>query len=54
MTAKVDAQQQQHEIDKKSKKDGDILNDASVNASIRLCLKVMIIMRQEKHNKAAE
>lgn len=29
------------------------LNDASVNASIRLYLRVMIIMRQERHNKRA-
>lgn len=30
------------------------LNDASVNASIRLYLRVMIIIRQERHNKARQ
>lgn len=37
--------------DKKSGTSWSRLNDASVNASIRLCLRVMIIRRQERRNK---
>lgn len=62
MMTKVDAQHQQRSNhfmwDWYKKTVGEErqrhLNDASVNASIRLYLRVMIIMRQERHNKAAE